>query len=66
MNDMTEGWCQSGKHYWLDPISRERCCNGYRRVLVVGEPGDDRDGMVKVAGTPCAWVWEPTELEEAE
>jgi hypothetical protein len=24
--------CASGKHSWLDPEDRKRCCNGYVRV----------------------------------
>jgi hypothetical protein len=25
-------FCTSGRHVWLDPEDRRRCCNGYRRV----------------------------------
>lgn len=25
--------CQSGRHPWLDPEDRRRCCNGYVRVM---------------------------------
>lgn len=53
------GWCRSGRHYWMNPVSRELCCNGYRRVLRTDgpEPGDLRAGMDTVAGTACVWVW---------
>jgi hypothetical protein len=29
--------CHSGRHAWLDPEDRARCCNGWERVLVVGD-----------------------------
>lgn len=26
-------YCKSGKHYWLNEESREKCCNGYIKIL---------------------------------
>lgn len=61
--------CASGKHVWREPVSRARCCNGFRQEvrrvadpMMVGEvsggtyPHEDpsRPGWVWV------WVHDPT------
>jgi hypothetical protein len=28
--------CKSGRHEWLFEEDAQKCCNGYRRVLVIG------------------------------
>ncbi|OIQ08688.1 hypothetical protein MOOR_16070 [Moorella thermoacetica] len=28
--------CKSGKHWWLRMEDAKKCCNGYRRVLCIG------------------------------
>jgi len=28
--------CKSGNHTWLFKEDAEKCCNGFRRVLVIG------------------------------
>ena len=32
--------CKSGQHNWLFPEDAKKCCNGYRRVLVIGNISD--------------------------
>jgi len=29
--------CRSGKHVWLDATNARFCCNGYSRVLSIGD-----------------------------
>jgi hypothetical protein len=29
--------CKSGNHEWFFKEDAEKCCNGYRRVLVIGD-----------------------------
>lgn len=29
--------CRSGHHEWLRPEDAEKCCNGYRRALIIGD-----------------------------
>ena len=31
--------CKSGQHTWLFREDAEKCCNGFRRVLVIGKAG---------------------------
>jgi hypothetical protein len=35
--------CKSGRHYWLDPADAEKCCNGWKRILLL--PGDEEPDM---------------------
>jgi hypothetical protein len=28
--------CKSGRHEWINPEDAAKCCNGYRRVLEIG------------------------------
>lgn len=29
--------CKSGKHEWSNPADAAKCCNGWHRVLVLGD-----------------------------
>jgi len=31
--------CKSGIHNWFFPEDAEKCCNGFRRVLLIGNVG---------------------------
>jgi hypothetical protein len=50
--------CRSGKHHWLDPISADRCCNGWRRELRIprAELGDDLGGSQRIPEGTLVWV----------
>ena len=46
-------FCKSGKHFWTSPADAEKCCNGYKRVLVLG--GGDNQQVA--GGVMCGRVW---------
>jgi hypothetical protein len=52
--------CRSGRHTWIDPVSRERCCNPEwrRETRVCGEHADlDQYGRVYTdAGMVIGWA----------
>lgn len=52
--------CLSGRHWWRDRESADKCCNGYRRILLVGY-ADIRAAGVPIdgveAGTPYGYTW---------
>lgn len=60
--------CKSGKHYWLDETSARKCCNGWRRVLVVPHPSVPKesqpvaDSPVDLDGVRCAFGWIPESI----
>jgi len=31
--------CRSGQHTWIFKEDAEKCCNGFRRMLVIGNAG---------------------------
>lgn len=47
--------CASGKHVWTRQYDAEKCCNGYRRILVPG--GGDR--QLIVSGVSAGFEWVP-------
>jgi hypothetical protein len=55
--------CASGRHTWTDPDDAARCCNGWRRQLVVAGPGEALpEGARSVSSLPgarCGFVWVP-------
>lgn len=65
-------YCQSGKHYWLDEVSAERCCNPlyHRTTRLATEPpleGEMPDGQVLDRELGILHIWIKTEGgEQAE
>ncbi len=53
--------CKSGLHTWLSKVDAEKCCNGFRRVLIIGSlTGVDRRGAdLLPGGMPYGYKWEP-------
>jgi len=53
--------CRSGNHAWLFKEDAEKCCNGFRRVLVLNNPGEC-DSVVSdllPGGVSYGYKWEP-------
>ena len=46
-------FCKSGKHFWTNPADAEKCCNGYKRVLVLG----GGDNQQEAGGIMCGRAW---------
>lgn len=40
--------CASGRHEWIDPASAAKCCNGFRRELVIVRIRADLAGLDSV------------------
>lgn len=40
--------CKSGLHEWIDEKDAQKCCNGFRRVLVIGSVGIAPEGCDKI------------------
>jgi hypothetical protein len=53
---------KSGQHAWFSKEDAEKCCNGFRRILVIGSLiGVDRSGADPLpGGVPYGYKWEPT------
>jgi len=53
--------CKSGRHWWLHADDAAKCCNGYKRILIVPQPGEhlpaDARNIQHVAGTLTGHVW---------
>lgn len=47
--------CKSGRHAWLNRGDADKCCNGYRRVLVLGGGANQQ----MCAGVMIGRAWEP-------
>lgn len=45
--------CKSGRHFWLNPADADKCCNGYRRILVLG----GGDNQQEAGGVMCGRAW---------
>ena len=45
--------CKSGKHFWTNPADAEKCCNGYKRVLVLG----GGENQQEAGGVMCGRAW---------
>lgn len=54
--------CASGKHFWTSQGDAEKCCNGYRRILVTW--GGDRQTIV--AGVSVGFEWIPLIITPSE
>ncbi|MBA2704808.1 MAG: hypothetical protein H0U60_13265 [Blastocatellia bacterium] len=51
--------CKSGKHHWTDPEAAAKCCNGWRRVLLVGAEALAKADRPRVQdGTWIGFCWE--------
>jgi hypothetical protein len=54
--------CRSGSHTWITAADAAKCCNGWRRELVIEQPGvslDDCDHVVSErlpGGWRYGWV----------
>ena len=44
--------CRSGLHAWLFKEDADKCCNGFRRVLVIGNVGIVPKGCDRVGSEP--------------
>lgn len=58
--------CKSGRHEWTRAEDAERCCNGYKRVLLLG--ADVREASTLGHGTlegatPYGFAWMKLEPE---
>jgi hypothetical protein len=55
--------CRSGRHTWADPDDAARCCNGWRRQLVIAGPGEalptDAESIGTTPGALFGFVWVP-------
>lgn len=52
--------CKSGKHWWLSKEDAEKCCNGYKRVLCIGDiQGCDRTVYEDETETMYGYKWVP-------
>jgi hypothetical protein len=57
--------CRSGRHTWTDSEDAKRCCNGWRRQLVVARPAlgealpPDVRSVGTLPGALCGFVWVP-------
>ncbi len=54
---MTNFTCKSGKHTWLRQEDAAKCCNGYRRILVLGDQPPNSRNIQTVAGVQAGRVW---------
>jgi hypothetical protein len=52
--------CKSGQHAWLFREDAEKCCNGFRRILMIGSlTGVDRRGADPLpCSVPYGYKWE--------
>lgn len=53
--------CKSGLHAWLFREDAEKCCNGFRRILMIGSltEVDRRGADLLPGGMPYGYRWEP-------
>ena len=40
--------CKSGLHEWTDEKDAQKCCDGFRRVLMIGDAGIAPEGCDKM------------------
>lgn len=61
-------FCKSGKHFWSRAEDASRCCNGYKRILVLGDIREaETVGHGALPGpTLYGFQWMKVELEPAE
>jgi len=60
-------FCKSRKHVWRNKCDAEKCCNGYRRIFVIGEniPTDASNIKIdKETGLKSGRIWVKIEKEE--
>jgi len=54
--------CKSGNHWWLGQADAEKCCNGFKRVLIVAEPGEqlpaDAKPVRQISEARCGFTWQ--------
>lgn len=52
--------CTSGRHEWTNPEDAEKCCEGFKRVLVIGDTiGCNNHGSSPLpGGTYYGYRWE--------
>lgn len=61
--------CKSGNHNWLFPEDADKCCNGYRRILLIGNVGISPKGCDVVitdmlsGGVKYGYKWKKIEDE---
>ena len=55
-------FCKSGKHFWTNPADAEKCCNGYKRILVLG----GGDNQQESGGVMCGRAWVRDDKNDAE
>jgi hypothetical protein len=46
-------FCKSGNHFWTDPTDAVKCCNGYKRLLVLGGGSNQQEA----GGVMCGRTW---------
>ncbi|MDO8725129.1 MAG: hypothetical protein Q7J35_03560 [Candidatus Methanoperedens sp.] len=53
--------CRSGQHTWLFKEDAAKCCNGFRRVLVINDPKacDSVVSELLPGGVSYGYRWEP-------
>jgi len=56
--------CKSGQHEWLDPADAAKCCNGWRRVLLVGNLAE-AERVVFGDVAPYGFYWAKAEAAPA-
>jgi hypothetical protein len=54
-------YCKTRKHFWTTQEDAEKCCNGFKRVLVFDQGWDRFSGLC--AGVPYGYKWEPIEIK---
>ena len=63
------GLCKSGRHVWIDEESAAKCCNGYRRELVIVQQRSDllevQSGTLQYEPESEAWFGRRWVKEEA-
>jgi len=60
-------FCKSKKHVWRHKIDAEKCCNGYRRIFVIGNNVPEDATNIKIdkqTGLKSGRIWIKVEKEE--
>lgn len=53
--------CKLGNHEWIHQEDADKCCNGYKRILVFGDTTgcSNRGSDLLPGGTRYGYKWEP-------
>ena len=62
-------YCTTGRHFWTQAEDAEKCCHGYRRILVLApavEACDHHTPSMQAAGTRYGFRWQACDKEHEQ